>query len=133
MSTEINEGNEEWNNHTVFFWIVPANVTGTWEWTMLTGTGDEHYILDVDQQFQNANGIVTVGDDKIPIKDVNLKGDVLQFILEQKKKGKVTMQFEGRVNGNLIEGTVESEGGSSSGKSFWKATRDPSTITPYDE
>ena len=134
LSTEINENNEEWNNHTVYFWIVPANVTGTWEWTILTGTSNEHYVLDVDQQFQMANGIVTVGDDKTPIKDVNLKGDRLQFTLEQKKKkGKVTMQFEGLVNGNLIEGTVEFESGSSSGKSYWKATRDPSTITPFDE
>ena len=84
--------------HTVYYWVVPANVTGTWEWNMPAGTDKKCYVLRLNQHFTQVNGIVTEGALNIPIKDAKLSGDRFQFTLEQMVKGQiVTMRFEGRV------------------------------------
>lgn len=120
-------------DYTIYYWIVPANVTGNWEWIMPASPGKEHYILHLDQQFQQVNGIVTVGDTKMIIKDAKLRGDRLQLTVDRKVNGRIaTMLFEGRVSGNSIEGSVELKSGPIEEKIRWMARRDPSTVTPLD-
>lgn len=119
--------------HNVYFWIVPANVTGTWEWTIPAGKRETHYMLQMDQLFQSVSGTVTVGQSKMAIKDAKLDGDRLQFVIEQNVTGQPeTLVFEGRVNGNFIEGGVESQVNPKSTKKIWKAKRNPSTIKALD-
>jgi len=119
------------NTHNVYFWVVPANVTGTWEWTMPAGKKEIHYTLQMDQLFQSINGTVTAGKSKMAIKDAKLNGDRLQFVIEQKvKRQPETLLFEGRVSGNSIEGTMKSKVKSSN--ETWKAKRDPLTIKALD-
>ena len=121
-------------SHTVYFWIVPANVSGIWEWTIPAGTGEEDYILQIDQQFQEINGKVTAGSSKLPLYNLNLQGDLIQFNVDKKMDGqKISMMFEGHVSGNSIEGNVKSVAGSVTNESRWKAKRDPSTIIPLDD
>lgn len=121
-------------SHTVYFWVVPANVSGIWEWTIPAGTGEENYILQIDQQFQEINGTVTAESSKLPLYNLNLQGDLLQFNVDKKMDGqKISMMFEGRVSGNSIEGNVKSVAGSVTNESRWKAKRDPSTIIPLDD
>jgi len=118
----------DYESYTIYYWIVPANVTGTWEWIMPASSGKERYILQLDQQ---VNGIVTVGATKMLIKDAKLRGDRLQFTMDQKVRGRIaTMLFEGRVSSNSIEGSVELKSGSIAEKSKWVAKRDPSNVTP---
>lgn len=121
----------DYESYTIYYWVVPANVTGTWEWIMPPSSGKERYILQLDQQFQQVNGIVTVGATKMLIKDAKLRGDRLQFTMDQKVRGRIaTMLFEGRVSSNSIEGSVELKSGPIAEKSKWVAKRDPSTVTP---
>ena len=121
-------------SHTVYFWVVPANVSGIWEWTIPAGTGEENYILQIDQQFQEINGTVTAESSKLPLYNLNLQGDLLQFNVDKKMDGqKISMMFEGRVSGNSIEGNVKSVAGSVTNESRWKAKRDPATIIPLDD
>ncbi len=121
----------DYESYTIYYWVVPANVTGTWEWIMPASSGKERYILQLDQQFQQVNGIVTVGATKMLIKDAKLRGDRLQFTMDQKVRGRIaTMLFEGRVSSNSIEGSVELKSGPIAEKSKWVAKRDPSTVTP---
>ncbi len=120
-------------NHKVYFWVLPANVYGTWEWIMSDGNDKRRYVLNMDQKFQQVSGNLTVGGSNIPLKNISIKGDRLQFTAEKDDEGKkVTLLFDGLVDGNSIEGTVESNTNPSSGKSNWKAKRDPSTIIPLD-
>jgi len=128
---KTSEVTSDYESYTIYYWVVPANVTGTWEWIMPASSGKERYILQLDQQFQQVNGIVTVGANKMLIKDAKLRGDRLQFTMDQKVRGRIaTILFEGRVSSNSIEGSVELKSGPIAEKSKWVAKRDPSTVTP---
>ncbi len=124
---------DDYRSHTVYYWIIPANITGRWEWNLVIKKENIHYVMEVNQQFQHINGIVSVGSLKIPIEDITLEGDRLQFILEQNVRGDlVVMDFDGQVNGNSLLGSVKSQYSSITDNQQWKVTRDPSTITPLD-
>ena len=117
--------------HRVYFWVIPANVTGVWEWSM---PGEkEQYVMNVGQQFQRISGTLQLGPDEIPVKNLELRGDRMQFTAERPFKGQVQiLRFMGRVEGDLIDGTVEGMPEGSRGKHPWKAKRDPSSITSLD-
>jgi len=117
------------DGHRVYFWVIPANVTGIWEWDM---PGEmERYVMKLSQQFQLVSGTLQLGPDEIPVKNLELRGDRLQFIVERSLKGQMqTLRFTGRVQGHLIEGTAEGMTAGSQGKQTWKAKRDPSSRKP---
>ncbi len=117
--------------HRVYFWVIPANVTGTWEWDM---PGEkERYVLKLGQQFQKVSGTLQWGLDEIPVRNLELRGDRLQFIVERFFKGQIqTLRFIGRVQGHLVEGTAGEITAGSQGKQTWKAKRDPSSMKPLD-
>ena len=71
--------------------------------------------------------------EKIPVRNIELTGDILKFTFEQKIDGQlITMQFEGRVKSNSIDGVVVTGGDAKSDEYSWDAKRDPSTIKPID-
>jgi len=120
-------------NYHIYYWVIPANVTGTWEWTIPTSTGKDHYVLKLYQQFQELKGTLLLDGSGIPIEHEEIIGDKLQFTIERKfKEQTVRMLFTGRVSGNSIVGSIKSEAGSVINPSKWKAQRDPSTVTPID-
>jgi SAM-dependent methyltransferase len=119
------------NGDKVHSWVIPANVTGTWEWDR--PEEKEHYILKLSQQFQKVSGVLQLGSDEIPIKNLELKGDRLQFTVERfLKRERQTLCFIGHVQGHLIEGTEEEMTKGSQRKRNWKAKRDPSSMKPLD-
>lgn len=124
-----------WDRHDVYFWVIPANVTGTWEWRMPTVSGKKDYSLKLDQSFQMAEGKALEGSSSIPldIKDGKIRGDKLEFTLERKVKGrKEQMHFEGFVKNHTMEGLVRIEGNREVSEK-WKARRILSTYKPIDK
>ena len=117
--------------HRIHFWVIPANVTGIWEWDM---PGEkERYVLKLSQQFQIVSGTLQLGSDEIPVKNLELRGDRLQFTVERFFKGQMqTLRFIGRVQDHLIEGTAEEMTAGSQGKRTWEAKRDTSSMKPLD-
>jgi SAM-dependent methyltransferase len=117
--------------HRVYFWVIPANVTGIWEWDM---PGEkEHHVMRLSQQFQRVSATLQLGPDGIPVKNLELRGNRLQFITERFFKGQMQpLRFIGRVQGHLIEGTAEEMTAGSKGKQTWTAKRDPSSMKPLD-
>jgi hypothetical protein len=85
---------------TVHFWIVPANVEGTWE----SPAGR----LTLQQTFQNITGKLGDAD----ISDGKLRGDRISFAANGSR-------YTGRVSDNRITGTVAS----SAQTGAWQATR----------
>ena len=122
--------------HTVYLWTVPANVTGTWEWTLPLDKGKTRYVLELDQRFQKVSGKYFLNDKEKPqyyIIDVELKGDTLKFTIKNESKGEIeSLFFEGQVRGNYIEGSVKSDANPMGEKMRWRAKRDPSTVTSID-
>ena len=119
------------DGHRVYFWVIPANVMGIWEWTL---PGEkERYVMRLSQQFQLVSGALRSGPDEIPVKNLELRGDRLEFIVERFFKGQTqTLRFTGRVQGHFIEGVAEEMIAGSQGRQTWKAKRDPSTMKPLD-
>ena len=118
------------NGHRVHFWVIPANVTGIWEWEM--PREKKRYILKLSQQFQKVSGTLQIGSDEVPVSNLKLRGDRLEFTAEGPSHGPVqNVHFMGRVQGHLLEGT-SGEVAAGAQKRNWKATRDASTMKPLD-
>jgi SAM-dependent methyltransferase len=90
---------------TALFWIVPAKVEGVWR----LAQGE----LDLTQRFQNVTGMLRSGASNTrALSNGKLRGDQIAFTVG-------ASQYTGKVNGDLMEGTVMTGGASSS----WRATR----------
>jgi SAM-dependent methyltransferase len=124
---------DEWEVHSVYLWIVPANVTGTWTWSMPTGSGNKNFTLNLEQSFQYLNGEAFENKVSLPVTIFGgqIIGNTLSFTVERKQgRSSERLIFEGSVLGHSIVGTVKTEGHESTRR--WEAKRDPSTRLPLD-
>lgn len=87
---------------TVYLWIVPAQVDGSW-----TLQGDKPLTLNLKQQFQNVEGTASVNGKEVRLTDVSLRGKQLQFSIEGKT-------YKGVVDGSTLSAA---DGGN------WRATK----------
>lgn len=108
-------------DHKVYYWVIPADVKGTWRVSIPTGKGTPPDTLRIQQHFQMVNGAVSVAGNEVAISDGRLTGDQLRFTVNQGAQGQ--MDFEGRVNGNNIQGRVEVRGGPAASQYEWSAQR----------
>lgn len=124
-----------WDKHTIYLWIIPANVTGVWKWALPEISGNDVYSLEIEQEFQKIKGKAFEGSSPIPFHPKNGKiiGDKLDFTLERKVRGGTEqLYFEGVVNNHRATGFVKIEGRPDFvGK--WEAKRDPATSRPIDK
>jgi len=124
-----------WNTHRVYFWIIPANVTGDWEWTMPEISGKDRFKLTLEQTFQEIRGKAFQGSSQIPleIKDGKIRGSELEFTLETKIEGRqIRLHFQGTADKNRMGGLFNMETTPRS-KMEWEAKRDPSTIQAIEK
>jgi len=113
----------------VHFWIVPANVTGRWEWDLGDGPDRKHYVLEAEQQFQVVTASGREGSWPLDVSDIKLAGDAISFKVDADLGGKIVSElYEGRVAGDAITGTVRKAGAAKSTGVVWKAVRDPKTV-----
>jgi len=115
----------------VHFWIVPANVTGRWEWDLSDGSRPTHYVLEAAQEFQDVTATGKEGDWPLAVGDIRLAGDAISFRVDAETDGKmVSTLYEGRVAGDRIAGTVRPASAVKTAAVAWKASRDPRTAVP---
>jgi SAM-dependent methyltransferase len=118
-------------SHDVFLWIIPANISGTWTWTM--GKPVVKGEMNLEQHFQVPSGSATVGGAATEIKDLTLKGDQIRFVIDRPVEGKlVSMVFEGKAAGHNISGTIKFQAGGKEMIWEWKARRNLATEKPID-
>lgn len=95
----------------VFFWIIPANVEGTWDVTLPSG---ETVAIELDQRFQELKGqAVTRG---VTLMEPVVRGERIYLSLGGGAVADGPLTLEGEVSGDRMEGTT-SDGAS------WSATR----------
>ncbi len=116
----------EVDGRTVYKWVVPAKVDGTWTAT-LPGEGGKaaKAKLNLKQEFQKVSGTADVGGKKVEIKDAKLKGDQLTLALDT-GAGRAT-EYVIRVNGAQMEGQARAEGADDNAQqagATFKATRE---------
>ena len=100
---------------TVLLWLVPARVAGTWE--LKSASGDTYHVA-LKQRFQTIEGTATLAGKPVKAQNLTLRGNEITFVVPE---GKGLSRFNGRVNGDAMEGTVEISGGKAA--QHWTATR----------
>lgn len=114
------------NYHTVYFWVIPAGVAGTWRWAG-GPKGEQQFVLKLNQIFQKVNGTLSVGKTETQIADAKLVGTQLSLTTVRQIDGQqIKVIYSGQVNGNTIEGSVTIDG--KAGIRKWVAKRDPATV-----
>jgi precorrin-6B methylase 2 len=119
------DGTTSFGMEDLYFWIVPANVSGKWKWTEGKGRSKIFWEMELQQAFQDFSGRVTRNGKPIPCQGGRVKGDEIRFILEDNSAGKaVVLNYTGRIRGDTIEGNLAA----GTKRQAWKATRDPATV-----
>jgi hypothetical protein len=95
----------------VFYWVVPANVTGEWVLSAKSGPKPQEYKLKMTQKFQFAEGTVEFGGAAVPMEGLKLNGAQLTFNarLPDAAGKHAVHEFSGRVLGDSIEGTFKTD------------------------
>lgn len=95
-------------NDTVYLWVVPAQVAGTWTVAMGGAGQGREAQLNLQQQFQVVGGSARMGGKRLALSDVTLRGDELSFKVAGAPEGR--LRFHGKVSGDAMQGTVTPEG-----------------------
>jgi SAM-dependent methyltransferase len=112
---------------TVFYyWVVPAEAAGTWQWTIQTPAGDRRYAVHFAQKFQRVSGIVETGGRAVPVLDARLNGADLSFSFEEEVGGQnVVVSVKGRIDGAAAAGSMKIRTGQDETVCDWNAARSP--------
>lgn len=92
---------EKVDGRTVYLWIVPAQVGGSWK-----VSGNQNFELELEQQFQKLQGTAKMGDKTLDVEDGKLEGKRITFT----------------VNGTTYNGRVEDQKMTGDGWSAVKAS-----------
>jgi precorrin-6B methylase 2 len=94
---------------TVYMWIVPARVSGGWDWDLDIAGSRFRYAAVVDQHFQKVEGVARAGDRREVLDAMTLRGDDITFTLNITLDGLglTRHEFTGKVDGDQIAGTVK--------------------------
>jgi SAM-dependent methyltransferase len=110
--------------HTVFYWVIPANLDGAWQMSISAPTGERRYLLRIQQQYQEVRGTMSTEGEAAVVSHATLTGEHLRFTATTRIEGEdATMSFDGRVSNDAIGGTVEVQGGAMTGRHDWSAQR----------
>lgn len=93
---------EDGGHATVYFWIVPADVEGTWE---LIGPHGGEYTLRLEQRFQELRGSASRAGETATLEDVSVVGDSVRMVLPGRvAPGGDSLELVGRAAGDRMEG-----------------------------
>lgn len=111
---------------TVYFWVMPSNVHGTWTVTAPAGGADRTYELRLEQKYQRVTGSATSGGRAVSVEGARVVGDSVMFTLigdGATRPEEQRMRFVGRLNADAMTGAVT---GAAAGNAVqWRATRRP--------
>jgi SAM-dependent methyltransferase len=100
--------------HILYYWMLPANVSG--QWIVRTSGGEApEFTIEFDQTFQEIKGTLKDKEGIRPLGDGKIEGSAIAFTA-----GSGTTRFTGRVDGDEIRGEMQPSGGQ---PISWNATR----------
>jgi len=110
---------------TYYLWIIPTEVSGKWRWSLPSAQGKDQFSMNLVQKFQEIEGMIKTPFQEISPLEAYLQGNQIGFLLRHRTPEQtVEMRYGGRVNGNIIHGTVEINSGPFAGKQQWTAKRE---------
>ncbi len=94
-------------SEALYFWVVPAKVSGGWEWKI----GSDNYRLDLSQEFQVVTGMLQGPGGQSKLLSTALKGEDFRFDASVPRGGApVVMHFVGKLSGNTLTGAIDFAG-----------------------
>jgi hypothetical protein len=109
---------------TIYFWVVPAKVTGPWNWQMNVGGKPQTYEMVLEQNFQMIGGTVRVGGRDVKLEGAKLRGDQITGSFNVEINGRpLKHDFTGQVTGGDIVGSIAVAGSTTQGQFDWNASR----------
>jgi SAM-dependent methyltransferase len=104
------------DSKSVYYWVVPANLSGTWK---IVGGEEGAQTVSIQQNFQKFTGSLMTDGKGRPIGEGRITGDKFTFTTSDGENKPVTIS--GVVHGDEMEASDES------GQNRWKGKRDPGT------
>jgi len=92
-------------NETIYLWIVPTNIDGTWEFSGLPNLDKTTLRFIQKKQFFDGT-INTSGKRSITFEDGRIRGDAIQFDFEVNGK---KYSFRGQISGAQIRGVLNGD------------------------
>lgn len=107
---------------TIYAWVLPADVAGTWELTIPASAGDRRFRIRFAQHHQELSGTASADGRPVTLSAAHLVGDRLEFQLtEQHADRPAILRFTGRVSGAAMKGAVQLDAEAT--RREWQATR----------
>lgn len=86
----------------IMLWVVPADFSGTWQWTLPGAGGEVRHEASLQQKFQVLDGSV-VAPGQLRLAEARVRGDTVNFTLSGSAGAQ---RYGGRLSGNTIIGEV---------------------------
>jgi len=91
---------------SLFYYIVPAHVAGTWQFSFPEGLPERNVQVSLQQSYQRISGN-TIGANAAPLRFATLRGERIELAVPM---GKGDQIVTGVVKGDRIEGSIELRG-----------------------
>ncbi len=97
-------------NHRIYFWTVPADLSGRWRLDISDKYAASRSFLEFRQSYQNVTITLESGNQKIPVSGSRLEGRKLEFTVDG-ETGSLAggARFTGEVNGNRAAGKFKTK------------------------
>jgi hypothetical protein len=102
----------------IMLWVIPADFSGVWQWTLPGAGGELHHEAQLSQKFQVLYGRASALDRQVLLADARIRGEAVSFMLADAAGAQ---RYSGRISGNTISGEVQLPGGGP--PLHWQATR----------
>jgi hypothetical protein len=86
----------------IYYWMIPANVSGAWDLTMTSGGSDTRHAIQFDQKYQEITSATIDGSDRVA--GPRVRGDSIYFFIGNSRNPAAT-EFRGVVAGRGMRGT----------------------------
>jgi hypothetical protein len=107
----------------VYYWVIPAQVAGVWKVQVGSTRGSQDYEIDVTQKHQEINVVARRAGKQLLVVTPRLDGDTIAFSLVDQEDALYRRRFEGKVKGNVMEGTAQGEANAPRVTQTWRATK----------
>ncbi len=94
---------------TIYLWIVPARVAGSWRLRIDSAGGEAAMEMEVEfaQRFQEISGIARRAGGRTLLQSAHLRGPEIRVaVIDEAQRPSVPLQLFGRVYGDTMEGTT---------------------------
>jgi len=110
---------------SVFLWVVPAKVAGRWHARLAVPPIERLLDLELTQRYQEVSAHARLNGVPYQVWEVKLAGERLSFVVVDStdRENEEILYFEGRVNGDTVEGELARGVGNARTKLPWRAVR----------